>query len=361
MVRAKVQTHVVRSATYLLMASIIWMAVCVAGTVCVKAQDMQKQGGDESWTATRETTTPNTNPSRTTESHTRSGNRTVDRQRLEILGINGGYQPFSETETETVQVNATTTRTVVRRYQWDGNRRRILAHVTEEDSHTTASGDVRMESKTSKADLNGNFQVVRREVADTRKISPDVEETKSTVYLPDSYGGFAQAQQTQELKTHGADDSVSVKRTTLMPDLNGNWRVSDVIEKTIKDDSKNRTEERVSRPALEGRVCETPCTVPKETENATGEKRSTLETYSVSVPGFTDGGMHSNQRVMTIQKKTSGGELTDHQIKQSNTTTPSDSPKGTARTKYVVKYASPGTQEPKIPPRQKSEVPADKP
>jgi hypothetical protein len=127
---------------------------------------------------------------------------------------------------------------VVRSYQWNGNGRRILAQVTEEDSRATASGDVRMERKTSNADLNGNFQVVRREVADTRKISPDVQETESTVYQPDSYGGFAQAQQTQELKTHRADGSVSVKRTTLMPDVNGNWRVSDVMEKTIKDVEK---------------------------------------------------------------------------------------------------------------------------
>jgi cytoskeletal protein RodZ len=89
--------------------SALFVAFCAATAVCAQEQSPQKTGGDESWTGTRETNTPNSNPSRTTDSHTKSGNRTVDKQKVDVLGPNGRYQPSSETVTETVQVNATTT------------------------------------------------------------------------------------------------------------------------------------------------------------------------------------------------------------------------------------------------------------
>ena len=336
----KYRTHIFRSATNLLIGSIISGAFFSAMAVRVQAQDSQKSSGDESWTTTRENTAQNVNPSRTTESHTKSGNRTVDNRKLEVLGLNGRYEPFSETETETIQVDATTTRTVVRTYQWNGNGQRTLAQVTEENSRTTASGDVRMERKTSSADVNGNFQVVRREIAETKKTSPDAEETESTVYLADSYGGFTRAARMQELKTRGADDSVAVKRTTLMPDGNGGWKIDDITEKTIKGDGKNRTtDERVSRPDLNGRLQESSRTVSKEAETSSGERKTIVETF--------DGGRQLNKRVTKIQKKDSSGEITEEQIEQPNLGNPSDGTKVTGRTKYVVQYAGPGTQQTK--------------
>jgi hypothetical protein len=323
-----------------LIGSIISGAFFFAMAVRVQAQDPQKSSADESWTTIRENSAQNVNPSRTTESHTKSGNRTVDNRKLEVLGLNGRYEPFSETETETIQVDATTTRTVVRTYQWNGNGQRTLAQVTEENSRTTASGDVRMERKTSSADVNGNFQVVRREIADTKKISPDVQETKTTVYRADSYGGFTQSEQTQELKTRGADDSVAVKRTTLMPDGNGGWKIDDITEKTIKGDGKNRTtDERVSRPDLNGRLQESSRTVSKEAETGSGEKKTIVESY--------DGGRQLNKRVTKIQKKDSNGEITEEKIEQPNLGNPSDGTKVTGRTKYVVQYAGPETQQTK--------------
>src|SRR5262245_6246426 len=149
--------------------SVISLTFCVSMTVSVQAQDTQKNASDESWTKTSESADKNSNPSRTTESHTTFGTRTVDKQKLEVIGTNGRYQPSLETETETVQVNDTTTRTVVRSYRWDGNGQRTLTQVTQEESRTAASGAVRVERKTSNADGNGNLQVVQREIVDTKK------------------------------------------------------------------------------------------------------------------------------------------------------------------------------------------------
>lgn len=342
------QTQIVRPVRQPLMVSIVALSLCLGAAVCAKAQSAQQGGSDEFWTATRDTTTANTNPSRTTESRIKSGNRTVDKQRMEALGPDGRYQPLSETEVETVQVDADTIRTVVRTYAWDGNGRRQLSQVSEEESHTTANGDTHVTRNTSATDVNGSLHVVQREVADTRKISPNVEETKSTVSRPDSYGGFSQAEQTQEVKTRTADETVAVKSTKLAPDGNGNWGVLVVNEKTIKDDGKNRTvEERVSRPDVEGRLSESSRTVSKETETASGDKKKTVETYSDYVTGYRYNSEHLNQRVTTTQKKDSNGEIIEQQVEEPNGGNPGDSPKVTAKTTYVVKYGYAGAQQTK--------------
>jgi len=345
MTPARLQTRIVPAS--LLMEFALSTTLFVAPVLSAQEQNPQKSG-DESWTATKQTSIPNTNPSRTTDSHSKSGNRTIDKQRVDVLGPNGQYQPSYETETETVDVDATTTRTVVRTYRWDGNGRRTLAQVTEEESRAAANGNAHVERKTSSADMNGNFQVIQREISDTKRISPDAEETKSTVYQRDSYGGLAQTRQTQEVKKHGAGDSVEVKTTKLKPDGNGSWKVSDVTEKTVKGDSKDRTtEERVLRSDLEGRLHEDSRTVSNESETAKGEKRKTVETYSIYAPEYTDGKVHFNQRVTTIQKKDSGGETTEQQVEQTNAGNPSDSPRVIEKAKYIVKYATPGTQQTK--------------
>src|SRR5882724_10448132 len=183
MAYSNAENHV--AASTLLINLIISLVFCFGSAVSTQAQDAQRNGIDESWSATTETSVKNANPARTTESHARSGNRSVDKQRVEVLGPNGRYQPDSETEKETVRVNATTTRTVVRTYRWDGSGQRKLAQVTEEEARSTASGDAQAVRTTSSSDVNGNLRVVQRETADTRKTSPDVQETKTTVYLAD--------------------------------------------------------------------------------------------------------------------------------------------------------------------------------
>ena len=329
-----------------LMVSVVF---CLGSAASIQAQDAQRNSSDESWTATTETSAKNAIPSRTTESHAKSGNRSVDKQRVEVLGPNGGYQPDSETETETVRVDATTTRTVVRTYGWDGNGQRKLAQLTEEEVRSTASGDAQTVRTTSTPDANGSLQVVQRETADTRKTSPDVQETKTTVYLADGNGGFTTSRQTQELQKRSADNRLEEKKTTLLPDGNGNWKVGEVKEKTIQEDGKNRTtEERVSRPDLEGRLSEFSRTVGEETETSAGEKSNTVDTYSTEVPGLAaDGRLHLNQRVTAVQKKNSDGETTEQQVELPNPGNPSDDRQVRAKTKYVVLYGASATQQTK--------------
>lgn len=325
------------------------IVLCVGPFAVAQAQDSQSNKGDESWTTTSESKTENANPARTMESHTKSGNRSIDKQRTEVLGPDGHYQPASDTETETIQVNDSTTRTVVRAYTWDANGRKQLAHVTEEDAQTTSSGDKQVTRTTSNVDVNGALQVSQREVANTTQSSPETQETKTTLYQADGNGGFSTLGQTRELEKRNPDHSVEVKKTTLVPDGNGNWQVGEVKEQTIKDDGKNRTtEERVSRSDVNGKLSEVSHTVGQETETPAGEKSSTVDTYSSQLPGSAGNGtLQLKRRVTTIQKKDATGENAEEHVEERNLGNPSDALQVKAKTKYTVHYAAAGTEQTK--------------
>ncbi|MGC1255932.1 MAG: hypothetical protein WA867_10280 [Candidatus Acidiferrales bacterium] len=341
--------QVAASANKHLINSLILMILWLGSASCARAQDAQPKNTHESWTTITQTHIDNTTPSRTTESHTKSGNRSMDKQRLEVLGPDGRYQPDSDTEKEIIHVDATTTRTVVRTYGWDGNGQRYLVQVSEEEARSSAGGDVHIVRTTSSSDVNGNLQVMLREVADTKKTSPDAQETRTTVYRADGNGSFTPSLQTQELQKRNTDHSAEVKATTLRPDGNGNWELAEVTEKTIKQDGKNRTvEERVSRPDADGRLSEFSRTVGEETETATGERSNTVETYSTVVPGLAeDGRLHLNRRATTVQNKDSDTKTTEQWVAQPNPGNPSDGLQVQQKTKYTVQYAASVTQQTK--------------
>lgn len=349
MASSQPQNRVALSAAKILVQSMIAVILCAGSLTAAQVNYAHPSKPKEPSTATTQTSIPNTNPSRTIESHATSGDRSVDEQRVEVLGPNGGYLPDHETETETIHVNATTTRTVERTYRWDANGQRTLVQVTEEEARNSASGEAHVIRTISSSDMNGNVQVTQREVADTRKTSPNEQETKSTFYILDGNGGLTPSLQTQELQKHSSDNTVEVKKIMQWQDSSGHWEVGEVRESSVKEDGKNRTtEERISRSDSEGRLSEVSRTVGKETENAAGEKSNTVETYSTYVPGLApDGSLHLNRRVTTVENKDSDGKATEQQVEQPK---PGDRIGGlqvTARTKYTVQYGGSVAQQAK--------------
>src|ERR1700690_3888263 len=134
MATSQPEYRAVGPAIKLLATSVIAVIFCVGSVVCAQAQDAQPNNTNQSRTETTVTSMASPNPTRRTESHANSGNRSVDKLRVEELDLNGRYQPVSEIETETVQVNSTTTRKVARTYLWDGNGQRSLTQVKEEEA-----------------------------------------------------------------------------------------------------------------------------------------------------------------------------------------------------------------------------------
>jgi hypothetical protein len=311
-----------------------------------QSSDAQSTDTTKSWTDTSESQySGGSNPLRRTESHTQSGNRTIDKQSVERLGPDG-YEPYLDTETESVQLNSSTIRTTTRIFGRSPSNEKSLIQVTEEETQNLAGGDVKRVRATSSPDLNGRLQLVQREIQETRKTSPDVQEIRTTVFLPDVNGGLAPSSQTVEHQKRTSQNSTEFQRSTKVRDGNGNWQVSETREGTIKQDGKDRTtEERVSQPDSEGRLSVISRTVKKDTES-NGERHATVETYSTYIPGSgPDGNLHLIQRATTLQKHGPGGQTTEQQVEERNPGDPSASLRVSTKTIDIVRPSAGGTQE----------------
>jgi len=319
---------------------------CFVLALRAQTSDSQTANENKSWMATTESQSDNVNPTRITESHSQSGNRTVDKQSVQRRGSDGHFEPFQDIEKESVQVDAATVRTVTRTFGW-ANGVRTLVQVTEEESQGLPGGDSKVVRATSNLDLNGNLQLVQREIEEAKKTDKDVEETKTTVMRPSVNGGMAPALQVQERRNRGANDTVESKKTTLLPDSSGHWQVSEIRQVTTRQEGQYRSsEERVSRLDSEGKLGEVSRSVSKESESASGEKRNTLETYSVDVPGSSrDGSAHLIERTTTTQRASSSGQqITEQQVELSNPGDPSAGLRITTLTTDTVRPSASGAQ-----------------
>jgi hypothetical protein len=343
---AQISACAPRSLKLLLFAAIF---LCFSRHVLAQTPDSGASDSNESWTATSDSTTAGTSPTRTIESHTQSGNHTVDVRSVQTRGSDGSLQPSQDVETQTVRVNATTTQTTTRTFVRDGNGAKTLFQITEEEKHTLSDGASKVVRTTSNPDANGNLQVVQREVRETQKTSPDVQETKTTVMLADINGGLAPVMQTEEHQKRNGN-TVEIQKTTLLPDGSGGWQMGEVRQSTIKDEGKNlSSEERVSRPDSEGNLGEVTRTVGKETEDVSGEKRNSEETYSIDISGTgRDRSLRLVQRVTTTQHTNSASQQTTEQLEQNNPGNPEAGLRVTTLTTDAVRSESAGAQATRI-------------
>ena len=190
-----------RSSQILLLA--IGACFCVGLPLWAQSPDSQTADGNKSWTTTTESQSANVNPTRTTERHSQSGNRTVDKQSVQRRGPEGNFEPYQDVEKESVQVNAATVRTITRTYGW-ANGARTLLQVIEEEKQGLPGDESKVVRATSSPDVNGNLQLVQREIEETKRPAT-TEETKTTMMRPSVNGGLAPAMQVQERRTRGAN------------------------------------------------------------------------------------------------------------------------------------------------------------
>ena len=127
---------IMKSDYFLLIVFSVSLSVSTLTQPCAHAQDQgSSDASSQSWTATTQQRLPsNDNPTRTSETHTDSGGRTIDNQHTENMGMDGHYEPYLDVQKESVKVDANTTRTVERTFGRDSDGRKILVQVTEEES-----------------------------------------------------------------------------------------------------------------------------------------------------------------------------------------------------------------------------------
>jgi hypothetical protein len=325
-----------------ILLTILWTAICALAQT-QSGSDATTRDTNRSWTGSTQQQLPGSaNPTRTSETHIEAGGRTVDNQSVERVGMDGRYEPYLDVQKETVKVDATTVRIIERTFGRNSDGEKMLVQVTEEEKRSLPGGEVKSVRTTSNPDANGGLQIVQREMQDTRQTSPNVQVTKSTLLTPSSNGGLVASRQTEERQTKITDHNVEFRKSTLLPDLNGNWQLSEVREGTVKDDGKDRTkEERLLRPGSDGNLSVVERTVGKESVTAAGEKRETVETYSTDLPGSAgDGSLRLEQRVTSTHRKGEDGtQSTEVQTEQRNPGEPSG---GLRLTQKAIDIVRPG-------------------
>ena len=295
---------------------VVLIVLALAGTTISVAAQSQPVNGDQSWTRTSETSTAYTNPSRATESYTKSGNRTVETKTVEVLGTDGEYQPYLKIETETIEESPTATRSITRTYNPNANGDEALTAVTESRTQNAADGSARTVETTSKPDSDGNLEVVGREITATTKAATS-EDSRTTVYLPDINGGLAPTMQVNEQEQRNAGGETYGKKTTLLPDGNGNWQVYESEETEVKADAENRTSEgHTSQLDFEGNVSPVSHVISHQTK-ADGRAITTSETYSVDVPGWVrDPSFRLLERSRSVRTVEPGKTVTEQRTEQ---------------------------------------------
>jgi len=295
-------------------------AYLLSGVALVaQTSDSSTTEGPNSWSAITDSKSNNINPTRIIESHSQDGNRTLDKQSDQIRRFDGCFEPYRDIERETLQVDASTTRTTTRRFGRDGNGTKILVQVIEEEKHTLPGGDSSVLRVTSDLDINGTLQLSRRETEETRVIGKDLDETQTVVMLPSVNGGLVPAVKVHEFRKRVTRDTIESQKTTLLLDGGGNWQVSETRRTTARQEGTTRSiEEHILRPDSEGTLGEVSRIVTEASETTSGEKSNVVETYSVDAPGtIRDGSMHLIERTTTAQRSSSSGEqITEQRVER---------------------------------------------
>jgi hypothetical protein len=289
---------------------ITWVALAVFADAQVSVPS-----ADGSWAATSQNSTNTGNPYRTTESHVKSGNKTVDRKTVEVLGSDGRYEPYLQIETETTKESPSLTRAVTRTYNPDQDGNQHVTQVVEEETRNSGDGS-RTVQTTSNAGLDGRFQIAEREVT-VRSKNGDSETARTTVYIPSMSGELAPSMQINEDKSRDSNGTTQTKKETRLDDPDGRWQVYEVREQTLKESGQTRTtHERVSRRDYEGKISPVSETTTEDT-NAGGRLTSSSQTSSVDAPGMArDGNLYPTQSSTTVRTTEPGRIITEQQVKQ---------------------------------------------
>jgi hypothetical protein len=304
----------------------------------------QVNSGNQSWTASSQQESPGgvVNPTRTNETHTEADGRVVDRTSVETLGPDGRYVPYSDTEKESRRINDTTVRNIERTFGRDSDGHRTLIQERQEESRSLPGGEQRVTRTVSNPDANGGLQVVQRELEDSKQLSVGVRVTNITVRTLNGNGGFSAAVQTEQRETKSSDGTVQSKKSTLLSDGTGGWKLSEVRESTTKQDGQVRSkDELILRPDSTGNLAVVEHKVSKQAQTGAGERRDTTETHSTNVPGVAgDGSLHLVQRETTVRRTTSGGaQSMARQIEQPR---PGDLSDGLHVTQEAIDIVRPG-------------------
>jgi len=228
-----------------------------------------------------------TSPSQVIETRRQEDGRTVETRVVEAPSINGGYQPISGTERETIRIDTNTVRVVQRWFSsWAGERQ--LFQVSEEERRTEPGGRESVTRTISTMDAAGYWNVQERDIEESVETAPDTRVTRKTMLgiVAGDLVPIQQLEQTEQRK----GNLVEVRRKLLSSNAIGYAPESEVQETLVT-------------PTRDGEI--------------TQEK-----IYSTYVPGV--------------------GSYTELQLAQQREVSTATAPDGSTRTEEKVQQVNPG-------------------
>ncbi len=160
-------------------------------------------------------------PARVTVVHSEREGGSFETSSLEIPSINGGFEKWVETEQEVSYPAPGITKTLTRRFGLDGNGRRSLVGVTEEQRSVAPGGRETLVRTESSTDLNGRLQLVEREVEETTWEGENARRTTSELFQQTPNG--VQKVRRSEASEHRKGDVTRREVTVLAPDGEGRF------------------------------------------------------------------------------------------------------------------------------------------
>src|ERR1051326_4702368 len=94
----------------------------------------------------------------------------------------------------------------------------------------------------SQPDLNGGFQVIRRDLEESRPTASGATESRTTVLRPGLQRGLVPAEQIVKVEQKQSNLE-KIHTSRLLPDSNGGWRINNEEDRVIATKSNSsRTE-----------------------------------------------------------------------------------------------------------------------
>lgn len=288
-----------------------------------------------------------TTPVRRTETRTETEQGQVVTERLETPGINGRYELLTETEEETIEVDANTTRVIRRLYNRGPDGRRTLIEVSEEEQQRLPDKRERIVRTVSKPNVNGWLQSTRQEIQETAQVDASTRETKLTVLEPDINGGLTATQQINQTEQQKEEGLVVVERTHLLPDGNQRWEAYETRERVIRTEGEEvRTDEQVFRKDASRKLSLAERVLSHEWKDAEGAEHQTIETHSRNIGGTTrtgDGRPTVVERISTVRRsQADGSQQTTQEVEQRRIAAPNAPLKVIERTLEFSRPVGPG-------------------
>jgi hypothetical protein len=184
--------------------------------------------------------------------------------------------------------------------------------------------------------------VVQRALIDSKQVSSDVRETKTTLFSADGSGGLAPTVQIAERERSANSTTVEFSKSTSLSDGAGHWTLSEVRNGITRQEAGGATrEEQVLRPDANGRLTTAERTVSRQSAGGPGEQNNKTETYSTNVPGQAgDEGLKLVRRETTVKgTSASGARSTMQRVEQPN---PGDPGAGLQVTQEAIDIVRPG-------------------